>query len=261
MAASAIIALTSFLDCALNMKLYVTYGSPYARLARIIVIEKALEDRVEIIEAKTRTPGSPYYQINPSGRVPYLVDDTGVGMEDSQLICAYLDGLHGFIGFDPWQYLDDLAYDRHPNALEIVSYAIEQQGFVGVKLYPPMGFQPCDNAKRDPSSFPVGLQDLCYPHHPGVEIDNALKQVYSYCDNNKLAVMAHCADSMGAVPDSALNAEPRLWDSVLTKYRNLRLNLGHSGGIWDFYPSCAAGSMRIERNARGFVEHTNKFAE
>ena len=34
---------------ALNMKLYVTYGSPYARLARIIVIEKALEDRVEII--------------------------------------------------------------------------------------------------------------------------------------------------------------------------------------------------------------------
>jgi len=30
----------------LNMKLYVTYGSPWARLARIIVIEKALEDRV-----------------------------------------------------------------------------------------------------------------------------------------------------------------------------------------------------------------------
>src|SRR5438132_13995116 len=77
------------------MKLYVTYGSPYARLARIIVIEKALEDRVEIIEAKTRTPGSPYYRINPSGRVPYLVDDSGVGMEDSQLVCAYLDGLDG----------------------------------------------------------------------------------------------------------------------------------------------------------------------
>lgn len=77
------------------MKLYVTYGSPYARLARIMVIEKALEDRVEIIEAKTRAPDSPYYRINPSGRVPYLVDDAGVGMEDSQLICAYLDGLDG----------------------------------------------------------------------------------------------------------------------------------------------------------------------
>jgi glutathione S-transferase len=93
------------------MKLYVTYGSPYARLARIIVIEKALEDRVEIIEAKTRVPDSPYYRINPSGRVPYLVDDTGVGMEDSQLICAYLDGLDGKPRFhnasdaSDWRYL------------------------------------------------------------------------------------------------------------------------------------------------------------
>jgi glutathione S-transferase len=93
------------------MKLYVTYTSPYARLARIVVIEKALEDRVEIIEAKTRPSGSPYYQINPSGRVPYLVDDAGVGMEDSQLICAYLDSLDGKPCFhDPlrkpdWAYL------------------------------------------------------------------------------------------------------------------------------------------------------------
>ncbi len=77
------------------MRLYVTLTSPYARLARIVVVEKGLENRVEILEAKTRTPGSPYYQINPSGRVPYLVDDAGVGMEDSQLICAYLDSLDG----------------------------------------------------------------------------------------------------------------------------------------------------------------------
>jgi glutathione S-transferase len=82
------------------MKLYVTYGSPYARFARIIVIEKALEDRASrSSRAKTRTSGSPYYQINPSGRVPYRVDDTGVGMEDSQLICAYLDGLDGKLRF------------------------------------------------------------------------------------------------------------------------------------------------------------------
>ena len=77
------------------MKLYVTLRSPYARLARILVLEKELEERVEIIEAKTRTPGSLYYQINPSGRVPFLVDDAGIGMEDSQLICAHLDSLDG----------------------------------------------------------------------------------------------------------------------------------------------------------------------
>jgi glutathione S-transferase len=94
------------------MKLYVTYGSPYARLARIIVIEKRLEDRVEIIAAKTRASDSPYYQINPSGRVPYLVDDDGAGMEDSQLICAYLDALDGKPRFHDASRAPDWAYLR-----------------------------------------------------------------------------------------------------------------------------------------------------
>jgi glutathione S-transferase len=96
----------------ISMKLYVTYTSPYARLARIVIAEKALEDRVEIIEAKTRVPGSPYYQINPSGRVPYLVDDAGIGMEDSQLICAYLDSLNGKPRFHDALRESDWAYLR-----------------------------------------------------------------------------------------------------------------------------------------------------
>src|ERR1700691_4416974 len=94
------------------MKLYVTLRSPYARLARILVLEKGLENRVEMIQAKTRTSGSPYYQINPSGRVPYLVDDTGVGMEDSQLICAYLDDVGGRPRFHNPSRAPDWAYLR-----------------------------------------------------------------------------------------------------------------------------------------------------
>ena len=93
------------------MKLYVTYTSPYARLARIVVAQKGLGGRVEIIEAKTRTAGSDYYRINPSGRVPWLVDDAGIGMEDSQVICAFLDRLDG----TPWLHTrgdDDWAYRR-----------------------------------------------------------------------------------------------------------------------------------------------------
>ena len=77
------------------MKLYITPGSPYARIARIVVLEKGLESRVEIIVAQTRLADSPYYRINPSGRVPYLIRDDGVGMEESALICAYLDQLDG----------------------------------------------------------------------------------------------------------------------------------------------------------------------
>lgn len=77
------------------MKLYITPGSPYARMARITVLEKCLEGRVETIVARTRVAGSPYYAVNPSGRVPFLVRDDGAGMEESALICAYLDHLDG----------------------------------------------------------------------------------------------------------------------------------------------------------------------
>ena len=83
------------------MKLYITPGSPYARMARIVVIEKGLQDRVEIIAAQTRLADSPYYRINPSGRVPYLVRADGVGMEESAVICAYLDRVDGKPLFEP----------------------------------------------------------------------------------------------------------------------------------------------------------------
>ena len=94
------------------MKLYVTFTSPYARLARVLVIEKSLESRVEVIGAKTRSADSPYYQINPSGRVPYLIDDSGNGMEDSQLICAYLDSLDGKPRFHDPRRQTDWGYQR-----------------------------------------------------------------------------------------------------------------------------------------------------
>jgi glutathione S-transferase len=82
------------------MKLYITAGSPYARIARIVIIEKGLEDRIDIVPAQTRLADSAYYSVNPSGRVPYLVRDDGVGMEESAVICRYLDYLDGRPEFD-----------------------------------------------------------------------------------------------------------------------------------------------------------------
>jgi glutathione S-transferase len=42
--------------------------------------------------------------------VPYLIDDSGVGMEDSQLICAYLDHLDGKPRFHHPERQTDWAY-------------------------------------------------------------------------------------------------------------------------------------------------------
>jgi len=75
------------------MQLHVTSTSPFARMARIAIIEKALEDRVSVQLAATRQADSPYYEINASGRVPCLVRDNGPALESSELICAYLDSI------------------------------------------------------------------------------------------------------------------------------------------------------------------------
>lgn len=84
-----------------SLKLYVTQNSPYARLARIIVLEKKLEDKVKQIVAQTRSVNSPYYEINPSGRVPCLILSDGVRLEESQLVCSYLDNLDNAPWFEP----------------------------------------------------------------------------------------------------------------------------------------------------------------
>lgn len=94
------------------MKLYITATSPYARVVRIAIIEKGLGDRVETLLAKTRTPGSPYYLVNPSGRVPFLVRDDGSVLEDSQTIAAYLDSLDGRPTLTLQASLQDWAYGR-----------------------------------------------------------------------------------------------------------------------------------------------------
>ncbi len=92
------------------MKLHVTFTSPYARKARTAIIEHQLHEAVEIIAAKTRQADSPYYQIAPSGRVPFLELDDGRSLEESDSICAYFDAIgHGrplscALATDNWEY-------------------------------------------------------------------------------------------------------------------------------------------------------------
>ncbi len=72
------------------MELFVTKNSPYARIARVVTYELGIEGKIKVSAAKTRSVDSPYYKINPSGRVPYLVIDDGIGIEGTDTICEYL---------------------------------------------------------------------------------------------------------------------------------------------------------------------------
>ena len=75
-------------------------GLSYARIARVVVLEKGLDGPSRNHRRTDTSRGSPYYSINPSGRVPYLIRDDGGGLEDSAVICAYLDQLDGNPIFD-----------------------------------------------------------------------------------------------------------------------------------------------------------------
>lgn len=127
----------------------------------------------------------------------------------------------------------------HPQRIGIFSMVrqyIEQYGFAGVKLYPPLGYYP---------------------------FDERLDQVFAYCEKNNIPVTVHC--SRGGVyykgkitPDmrkhpitgkeykvtknkyaTDIYTDPDNYEYVLVKYPNLKLNLAHFGGgdEWDKYLS------------------------
>lgn len=77
------------------VQLWITPTSPYARMTLIVLREKGLGDAVTEHIARTREAGSPFYAVNPSGRVPCLVFPDGTVMEDSALICDWLDESDG----------------------------------------------------------------------------------------------------------------------------------------------------------------------
>lgn len=78
-----------------DFTLYISLTSPYARLARIVAHEKRLTGRIEEVIAQTRIADSPYYAVNPSGRIPFLTGPDGLELEGSLSIAYFLDGLDG----------------------------------------------------------------------------------------------------------------------------------------------------------------------
>ncbi|MGD0431691.1 MAG: glutathione S-transferase family protein [Acetobacteraceae bacterium] len=63
--------------------------SPYARKVRLVLAEKRLPVDLHVEKPWERRPE--YLELNPAGTVPTLVEDNGVIVPDSAVICEYLD--------------------------------------------------------------------------------------------------------------------------------------------------------------------------
>jgi predicted TIM-barrel fold metal-dependent hydrolase len=142
---------------------------------------------------------------------------------------------HGYVAFDP---LRQVRYnEERPNdgetplsPLNIVKRAVMEQGFVGVKLYPPMGFRPIGN---DALANCQGIPRLASKY------DAVLRRLFDWCAQERVPLITHCNDSNHAdVYDDADSpcqqlGTPGQWAELLKKYADkpgrLKVGLGHFG--------------------------------
>jgi predicted TIM-barrel fold metal-dependent hydrolase len=102
---------------------------------------------------------------------------------------------------------------------ELVRHAVETAGFLGVKLYPPVGFLPIDNAVFHPDAA------------LGLDLDRALRAFYAYAEAEQVPITTHGAKSNGYRLGYGDLAAPKGWGKVLREFPALRLNLGHFGHL------------------------------
>lgn len=116
---------------------------------------------------------------------------------------------------------------RRVGMMDEVKRCVEDLGFRGIKLYPPLGFRP-DN-------------------------EILFEKLYEYCVQKDLPVMAHC--SRGGVREAFMSDQmqarltsPDAWRDVLKEYPDLRVCLAHFGGEqdWDAYLAPSHRRQRIK---------------
>jgi predicted TIM-barrel fold metal-dependent hydrolase len=101
--------------------------------------------------------------------------------------------------------------------IELVRYAVETVGFIGCKVYPPVGFAPLDNERLNDSAA------------TGRQLDLALRAFYAYCEAEEVPITAHTSSGNEFGIGFRTFVSPARWELALREFPRLRLNLGHFG--------------------------------
>lgn len=148
-----------------------------------------------------------------------------------------LPPVHGYFGFDPLRRAlirtGRPSIDGGWDPLAQAERALSQDGFAGIKLYPPMGFRPSGN----------GASGQGYPDHvekafgsgaaAGVEIDHSLEELWKLCLAEDAPIIAHAASSNGSRRGYGARADPSYWFPVIRRHTGLRILLAHFGRFVD----------------------------
>jgi predicted TIM-barrel fold metal-dependent hydrolase len=162
------------------------------------------------------------------------------------------DRMLPFIMFDPRRRLSDTWHSKISHRpletfVDFCKYAVEDLGFAGIKMYPPLGYHP---SSKD-GQFNTD------------EVNKALKALYDWCQTDRVPITAHC--SLGGAYSSKVIDQhrekelgrPDNWMDVLEKYPKLILNLAHYGGNWQTDPEKEDIAARWRETIKGMIKSNN----
>lgn len=126
--------------------------------------------------------------------------------------------------YDLNKYSGDVLYNKFYNKLGIFDGNVYEKGFnynflfAGIKMYPPLGFDP-------------------YPENNSEEMAKN-KYLFDFCEKRGIPITVHCSDGgFVTIKDNILFTSPHRWENVLYKFPKLKLNLAHFGHQTDtFHP-------------------------
>ncbi|XIA65741.1 amidohydrolase family protein [Bradyrhizobium sp. TZ2] len=131
------------------------------------------------------------------------------------------------LSFAPYDPFKEIA---NGSSFNFVTDAIMNHGFVGVKLYPPMGFAPLGNAALPDSFWDSSALPINFPRTQlGLRLDQVLMTLYSWCQNNGVPIMAHTNASNGPAKKFDQLTYATYWDKVSRTFPSLRVDFGHLG--------------------------------
>lgn len=156
-----------------------------------------------------------------------------------QIVLLHKGKIHPFAPFDPARELAFRKKKNNPDgqleknsSLDLVKDAIENKGFIGVKLYNSLGYRPLNNEKVEDEWKRMAIRNEKMQYlFKGQEYDDVLLELYEYCVQNEVPITTHCGMyGIESYPNASFDfGAAEFWKDVLVEYKNLRLNLAHFG--------------------------------
>jgi hypothetical protein len=123
--------------------------------------------------------------------------------------------------------------------------------FAGIKVYPPLGFDPWPDREEGEGAEPWAEREK-------VEI------LYSYCELRGIPIVTHCDDQgfrVIGLEESWKRSSPERWVPVLERHPGLALDFGHLGARYFHRPGSPHPTDWVDRISRLMVERERVYGD